>query len=71
MNKYRTIKKTDKFPELPPSIKPKFILRWKNWTYVFAEDKEKRYTFQWDRVSTYFNYIFSNYKDEKWQIGWF
>ncbi len=60
--KYRLITKKDKFPELPKSIMPIYILRRKNWTYVFGEDEEKRYTFQWDRVSQYFNYVFTNYK---------
>ena len=57
MKKYRKVKKTDKFPDLPKGIKPVYILKENFYTYIFAAGKEKNYTFTWNRVDEYYQEI--------------
>lgn len=52
--KYRKVRSNDKLPELPSDIIPIFISKPdKNYTLIFAENKDRRYTIVWNNIDKY------------------
>jgi hypothetical protein len=48
---WKKIRKIDKLPILPKNTKAIYILKDKDWTYIFCEGNGKRYTLTWDKIS--------------------